>query len=148
MKQLFLALAMVALTLHFTSWDLMAKSKSKAPRMTLTKLTKKVAKKERVSQKQTRAIIKRFLSEVTKSLKQGKKVNLRGFGTFYTSRHQSRTWKHPKTKKVIQIPSRLYVKFRSSRVLKDKMNRIKRKKKKSKKGGKKGVKAQPAPSVK
>ena len=54
-----------------------------------------------------------FISSVTKTLKEGKKVTLVGFGTFSVSQRAERKGINPSTKAVITIQSKKTAKFKA-----------------------------------
>ena len=91
-------------------------------KVSLPQVVKRVAQKEKLSQKKTHQVIQSFLEEVRKELKAGRSVTIRGFGTFYVATLKARKWKHPKTKEVITLKARRTVRFRPSLKLKQLVN--------------------------
>jgi len=53
------------------------------------------------------------------SLKQGKKINLSGFGSFEVKVREARKGRNPKTGATIQIPQKKRIKFNPSRSFKN-----------------------------
>lgn len=67
-------------------------------------------------------IILGALDAITEKLKQGEKVNLSGFGQFYTGNRSARTGVNPRNpKEKIQIPAVRVPKFRAGKNLKDRV---------------------------
>jgi len=64
---------------------------------------------------ETAAVIDGFLATVTYALKNGEKVNLRGFGNFLAVERKARTARNPKTRELIKIPARRAPVFRPSK---------------------------------
>ncbi len=60
---------------------------------------------------------------ITEQLKEGDKVTLGNFGTFYLVQHKDRTTLHPTSKKEITLPPLTLAKFRPSTKLKEVVNK-------------------------
>mgnify|MGYP000147031874 CR=1 FL=1 len=55
--------------------------------------------------------------------KKGEKIELRGFGTFFIKKiKEKHSARNPKTEELIYIPEKNKVRFRSSKILKKKIN--------------------------
>ena len=80
----------------------------------ISELAKSVAKKAGVSQKQAKAVIKYFVGEVVEQVNSGKKVNLVGFGIFERRVQKARKARNPRTREVINVPSKKKFAFRPS----------------------------------
>ena len=59
-----------------------------------------------------------FLNGIRDGLRNGGTVTISGFGTFVVARRAARRGRHPRTGKVITIPSARVPRFRPSRALK------------------------------
>ena len=88
-------------------------------------LVRTIAQKTGLSQSETAQVINHFLEEVTHTLTEHPRLELRKFGVFETGYHQARKLKHPKTGKVINVPAQKVVKFKASSYFKEKLNSIK-----------------------
>ncbi len=80
-------------------------------------LTLSISKRFFLTQTEAGEIIKFILTEITKDLKKGKRISLRGFGSFNREKRSSRKVRHPKTGKIIIIPERITVDFNPSESL-------------------------------
>ncbi len=80
----------------------------------ISELAKNVAKKTGVSQKKTKEVIKTFVEEVIDQVNHGKKVNLVGFGIFERRVQKARKARNPRTREVINVPSKKKFAFRPS----------------------------------
>lgn len=60
-----------------------------------------------------------ILDEITQALLDGRRVEIRGFGSFSVRTHKPRTTKNPKSGKVMRIPRRKAPHFTMSKTLKD-----------------------------
>lgn len=80
-------------------------------------LTLAIAKRFFLTQAESQEIIKFILTEITGDLKKGKRISLRGFGSFNKEKRSSRKVRHPKTGKIITIPEWITVDFNPSESL-------------------------------
>ena len=80
-------------------------------------LTLAVSKRFFLTQIEAGEIIKFILTEITRDLKKGERISLRGFGSFIKEKRSSRKVRHPKTGKIITIPARITVDFNPSESL-------------------------------
>ncbi len=60
-----------------------------------------------------------LLDTMARALADGRRVELRGFGSFSIRTRKPRSTKNPRTKKVMEIPSRKTVHFSMSKSLKE-----------------------------
>jgi len=80
-------------------------------------LTLAISKRFFLTQTEAGEIIKFILTEITRELKKGERISLRGFGSFNKEKRSSRKVRHPKTGKIITIPARITVDFNPSESL-------------------------------
>ena len=87
-------------------------------------LIKKLKKKNpKLNQLEIETVIDSFCDNVERALKEGRKVQLRGFGTFYVKKIKERySARNPKTGELIYVPEKNKVRFRASKNLKKKIN--------------------------
>ncbi len=69
--------------------------------------------------KDIREAVDIVLDTVAEALKEGRRVEIRGFGSFSVRSRKARVTKNPKTGKTMNIPSRRTVHFTMSKSLKD-----------------------------
>ena len=68
-------------------------------------------------------IIDTFCESIEKSLKKKKKIELRGFGSFFVKKIKEKySARNPKTGEIIYVPEKNKVRFRASKKLKDFIN--------------------------
>ncbi len=60
-----------------------------------------------------------ILEEISQALTEGRRVEIRGFGSFSVRTRKPRTTKNPKTGKLMDIPSRKTLHFTMSKSLKE-----------------------------
>ncbi len=65
-----------------------------------------------ISQKQAMESVELFLESIKESLKDGDKVSLVGFGTFYLKTKDARNGRNPRTGEQIKIPAKSVVAFK------------------------------------
>ena len=68
-------------------------------------------------------IVNTIFNEITQSLADGKRVELRGFGAFSVQHRKERTGRNPRTGEQIQIAASQKVKFLPAKALKEVFNR-------------------------
>jgi integration host factor subunit beta len=88
------------------------------------KLIKQLNKKNsKLSRSEVETVIDTFSSNIVKALKEGKKVELRGFGTFFVKKiKENYSARNPKTRELIYVPEKNKVRFKASKNLKKKIN--------------------------
>ena len=90
-------------------------------RQSLIKSLKK--KNPNLNIKEIEEIINSFCETIINGLKQGQKIELRGFGTFFIKKIKEKyNARNPKTKELIYVPEKNKVRFRPSRKLKSFIN--------------------------
>ena len=75
-------------------------------------LTLNLAKKMKVSQRVANKAIDTVFDEITAAVKNGRKVTLVGFGTFYRAKRGARMGRNPQTGARMQIKARNVPRFR------------------------------------
>jgi DNA-binding protein HU-beta len=82
-----------------------------------------IASKHNCSKTEANKIIDVFTDSVIGALGEGKKVNLIGFGSFYTNKVEARTGRNPKTGASMSIPASNQPRFSAGQKLKDACNK-------------------------
>lgn len=86
--------------------------------MTRSELVQKIAAKvPNLTIREVDNIVDVIFNSMLKALAEGNKVEIRGFCALSTRRRKPRTSTNPKTKKVIEVPSRNVLYFRTGREL-------------------------------
>ena len=68
-------------------------------------------------------IVETFFKTIEKALHEGKKVELRGFGTFFVKKIKEKfNSRNPKTSELIYVPEKIKVRFKTSKKLKELIN--------------------------
>ena len=79
--------------------------------MTRKDLIDKVAKEFGLKKKEAEAIVKFIFQEIVETVKRGERVSIQGFGAFELKELKERKIKNPRTREVIEIPSRRKIVF-------------------------------------
>ena len=91
--------------------------------MTKSELILKITKKNSfLYQKDVYKIIDTIFNSVTKALKDGDRVELRGFGTFSTKLRKARIGRNPKTGEPVAIPQKKMPFFKMGKSMKERIN--------------------------
>ncbi len=91
--------------------------------MTKAELVEEVAQNSHLTKKDAEVIVQTVLDSIILSLKEGKKVELRGFGSFRLRQRSSRTGRNPKTGEKVKVPAKRIPYFKPGKELKDLINR-------------------------
>ncbi len=93
--------------------------------MSRPEIIKKLKQKNpQLSNFEIEEIIDIFTDSIEKALNQNKKVELRGFGSFFVKRIKANyNARNPKTSQLIYVPEKNKVRFRASKKLKKLMNK-------------------------
>lgn len=65
-----------------------------------------------------------ILDEIAEALSQGHRVELRGFGSFFSKVRVARTGRNPRTGEPVEVPPKRHMHFRASRQLLNRINRL------------------------
>ena len=84
----------------------------------ITDIAKDVAGKVKVSQRSAEAVIRETLNDIIKTVNKGESVRLAGFGIFSRRKTKARKAKNPRTKEVIDVPSKNKFHFSASSSIK------------------------------
>lgn len=87
--------------------------------MTKAGLTARVADKVHLTRRQTEAIVGIFLECITEALREGDKVELRGFRSFRARRRNARRGRNPRTGDAVQVPAKKVPFFKAGKELRE-----------------------------
>ena len=95
-------------------------------RETIAKRTiaERIAERLGLGQVQTLQVVQAFLDEVVVELSHGNRLEFRDFGVFETVTRKARTALNPKTLEKVPVTSRVVVKFKVGRLLKEKVEHL------------------------
>ncbi|HEX3108431.1 MAG TPA: integration host factor subunit beta [Thermoanaerobaculia bacterium] len=98
-------------------------SESKTGVMTKAELVDEVASIVQLTKKQAETIVNIVFDSIVDSLRNGQKIELRGFGSFRLRNRKSRTGRNPKTGEKVEVPSKKIPYFKPGKELKELINR-------------------------
>ena len=90
--------------------------------MTKLEVATMLREKTGISQKQAMESVELFLDSIKNSLKDGDKVSLVGFGTFYLKTKDERNGRNPRTGEKIRIPAKSVVAFKPGKEFRQLVN--------------------------
>lgn len=80
----------------------------------------RISKKTGITQKNAKKVIDAFISEIINLFREGKRIELRNFGSFFPFYIKPRKYRIPRTEKDKSKEGRFTLKFKASKKLKDK----------------------------
>jgi len=90
--------------------------------VTRNELAKAVARRVGATQAQTRIAVVEVLACLDDALCEGRRIELRGFGTLRPRYYSGYTGRDPRTGDSVEIPAKVMPVFRPSRLLVDRLN--------------------------
>ena len=92
--------------------------------MTVTKsdLVNRMAEATGWTKVDVEIILNGFLANIMESLQEGDRVEIRGFGSFYSKEREPRMVKNPKTNEVVSVAHRFVPVFRPAKYFKKSVN--------------------------
>ncbi len=87
--------------------------------MTKAELVERVANQINLTKKQTEVVVNTVFSSITESLAEGKKVELRGFGSFRIRQRNARVGRNPKSGQKVEVPSKKVPFFKAGKELRE-----------------------------
>jgi integration host factor subunit beta len=91
--------------------------------MTKADLISEVSRIAELSKKDAENIVNVFLDRIVDALKDGEKIELRGFGSFKLRRRNSRIGRNPRTSEAVQVPAKKVPYFKPGKDLKKLINK-------------------------
>jgi len=91
--------------------------------LTKANLVEEVARAAQVTKKQAEEIVQTVFATIVDSLHAGRKVELRGFGSFRIRSRGARLGRNPKTGERVEVPPKLIPYFKPGKELKEQLNR-------------------------
>jgi integration host factor subunit beta len=90
--------------------------------MTKADLVEEVSKVTELTRKDSEVIVDTLFESVIKALKEGDKLEVRGFGSFRVRQRNARVGRNPKTGEKVEVPAKRVPYFKPSKELKDLIN--------------------------
>jgi len=90
--------------------------------MTKAELIDEVSRASELTKKHAEVIVNTVFDSIISSLKDGEKIELRGFGSFRIRERGARVGRNPKTGEKVQVPAKKIPYFKAGKELKDLIN--------------------------
>jgi integration host factor subunit beta len=90
--------------------------------MTKAQLVDQVAESASITKKHAEMIVNTVFDSIVQSLKEGEKIELRGFGSFRIRQRGSRVGRNPKTGDQVFVPSKRIPYFKPGKDLREMLN--------------------------
>lgn len=90
--------------------------------MTKAELVEEVSKASELTKKHSEVIVNTVFHSIINALKQGEKIELRGFGSFRIRQRGSRKGRNPKTGEQVDVPAKKIPYFKPGKELKELIN--------------------------
>jgi integration host factor subunit beta len=90
--------------------------------MTKAELVEQVARDTLLTKKHAELVVNTVFDSIVESLKDGDKIELRGFGSFRIRRRDARVGRNPKTGAQVQVPAKRVPYFKPGKDLRELLN--------------------------
>ena len=90
--------------------------------MTKADLIEEVSRVVEMTRKESEVIVETIFDSIVKSLRNGDKIEIRGFGSFRTRQRQARIGRNPKSGDRVEVPAKRIPFFKPSKELRDIVN--------------------------
>jgi len=88
-------------------------------KMTKAELVEKVSGQINLTKKQTEVVVNTVFQSITDSLSEGRKVELRGFGSFRVRERNARVGRNPKSGAQVDVPAKRVPFFKAGKELRE-----------------------------
>ena len=89
--------------------------------MTKADLIEEVSRVVEMTRKDSEVIVEAIFDSIVRALRNGDKIEIRGYGSFRTRQRQPRVGRNPKTGIEVPIAPRRVMTFRASQIMRDRI---------------------------
>ncbi|HCS13042.1 MAG: integration host factor subunit beta [Zetaproteobacteria bacterium CG06_land_8_20_14_3_00_59_53] len=75
-----------------------------------------------ITRREAEVVVNNVLTAIGDALGRGERVELRGFGSFYTKERDARVGRNPKTGESVHVPSKVVPQFKPGKELRDRVD--------------------------
>jgi len=93
-----------------------------SPTMTKADLVEEVIRATELPRKESETIVETIFESIIQTLRENKKIEIRGFGSFRTRERRGRVGRNPKTGEKVEVPAKRIPFFKPSKELKEFVN--------------------------
>ena len=90
--------------------------------MTKSDIINEVSNNTGLTKVETEAVLEGVIDSISKALKEGNRVDIRGFGSFIVKERKARQARNPSTNKIVNLNLRYIPSFKVSKILKESVN--------------------------
>lgn len=91
--------------------------------MTKSELVERIARLQgQLSVRDIELAVKALLEQMTQTLAEGRRIEVRGFGSFSISHRAARTGRNPKTGEPVELPAKQVPHFKPGKELRERVN--------------------------
>ncbi len=77
---------------------------------------------DQITRRETEVVVNNILNAIGDALGRGERVELRGFGSFYTKKRDARIGRNPKTGESVSVPSKIVPQFKPGKDLRNRVD--------------------------
>lgn len=93
--------------------------------MTKSELVELIAnKQDQITRREAEVVVNTIFSAIADALTRKERVELRGFGSFYTKQRNARIGRNPKTGDAVQVPAKVVPQFKPGKGLRERVDKI------------------------
>ncbi len=91
--------------------------------MTKSELVDIIADRQyQITRREAEVVVNTVFSAIGEALTRGERVELRGFGSFYTKQRNARIGRNPKTGAAVQVPAKTVPQFKPGKELRERVD--------------------------
>ena len=94
--------------------------------MNKSDLAKTIAVNAKLPKKTAEDVVNTIFDSLTSELADGGRIEIRGFGSFYSKTYEAREGRNPRTGEAINVPEKTHVLFRVGKELKGRVDAVNR----------------------
>jgi len=81
-----------------------------------------VEQEDQITRREAEVVVNNILNAIGDALERGERVELRGFGSFYTKQRDARIGRNPKTGESVSVPSKTVPQFKPGKNLRNRVD--------------------------
>jgi len=77
---------------------------------------------DQITRREAEVVVNNILTAIGDALGRGERVELRGFGSFYTKERDARVGRNPKTGESVRVPAKIVPQFKPGKELRERVD--------------------------
>jgi integration host factor subunit beta len=90
--------------------------------VTKADIVEEIAARTKLNKKESFVVVDLIIENIKNTLAEGKKIEIRGFGSFKVKQRGERMARNPRTGEAVHVPAKLVPYFKPSKLLKERIN--------------------------